>query len=70
MDCADDAKDTIPPGAKEGDASVERAMAKVKPVPAINSYLIPDFFFFYVKTGRQPPLQGYLSEGLPTARSH
>ncbi|CAM9110170.1 unnamed protein product [Pylaiella littoralis] len=28
MDCADEAKDTIPAGAKEGDAVVERAMAQ------------------------------------------
>eukprot|EP00904_Undaria_pinnatifida_P001153 jgi/Undpi1/11038/HiC_scaffold_30.g13338.m1 len=28
MDCADDAKDSIPAGAKEGDAAVERAMAQ------------------------------------------
>ena len=30
MDCADEAKDTIPAGAKEGDAVVERAMAQVR----------------------------------------
>ena len=29
MDCADEAKDLIPPGAKEGDAVVQRAMAQV-----------------------------------------
>ncbi|CAN0122839.1 unnamed protein product [Ascophyllum nodosum] len=28
MDCADEAKDLIPPGAKEGDAVVQRAMAQ------------------------------------------
>ncbi|CAM9421456.1 unnamed protein product [Scytosiphon promiscuus] len=28
MDCADEAKDLIPAGAKEGDAVVERAMAQ------------------------------------------
>ena len=29
MDCADEAKDLIPAGAKEGDAVVEKAMAQV-----------------------------------------
>lgn len=33
MDCADEAKDTIPPGAKEGDAAVERAVAQVSRTP-------------------------------------
>ena len=34
MDCADEAKDSIPPGAKAGDAAVDRAMTQVKLAPA------------------------------------
>lgn len=48
MDCADDAKDSIPPGAKEGDAAVERAMAQVLPVPAIAIFMCCFIYEVYI----------------------
>lgn len=44
--CQDEAKDMVPEGAKEGDASIERAMAKVWRIFVL--YFLFFFFFFTV----------------------